>query len=66
MGRLLVPYTPGTFLDKWEAALGLLFILDFLLHGLDSVSRVDVKRDGLAREGLYENLHARHGVLWWV
>merc|ERR1712230_151881 len=35
-----------------------LLVLDLLLHVVDRVRRLDVKRDGLAREGLDEDLHA--------
>ena len=34
-----------------------LLVLDLLLHGVDRVVRLDVERDGLARQGLDENLH---------
>ena len=36
-----------------------LLVLDLLLDGLDGVRVVDIKSDGLVREGLHENLH-RH------
>ncbi|CAM9354122.1 unnamed protein product, partial [Ectocarpus sp. 8 AP-2014] len=35
-----------------------LLVLDLLLHAVDRVRRLDVKSDGLAREGLDEDLHA--------
>ena len=35
-----------------------LLVLDLLLHVVDRVRRLDVERDGLAREGLDEDLHA--------
>merc|ERR1719434_613297 len=35
-----------------------LLVLDLLLHVVDRVRRLDVKRDGLARESLDEDLHA--------
>jgi hypothetical protein len=34
-------------------------VLDLLLHVFDSVRRLDVESDGLPREGLDEDLHAR-------
>ncbi len=34
-----------------------LLVLDLLLHGLDGVGRVDIEGDGLASEGLDEDLH---------
>ena len=39
-----------------------LLVLDLGLDGLDRVGRLHVKRDRLAREGLDENLHARHSL----
>merc|ERR1711998_611203 len=41
-------------LIRRDALLG----LDLLLHVVDRVRRLDVERDGLAREGLDEDLHA--------
>jgi len=35
-------------------------ILNLLLDVLNGVTGVDIKSDGLAREGLDENLHSRH------
>ena len=35
-----------------------LLVLDLLLHVVDRVARLDVERDGLAGEGLDEDLHA--------
>merc|ERR1712185_91677 len=35
-----------------------LLVLDLLLHVVDRVRRLDVERDGLAGEGLDEDLHA--------
>merc|ERR1711988_1857315 len=35
-----------------------LLVLDLLLHVLDRVRRLHIKGDGLAREGLDEDLHA--------
>ena len=35
-----------------------LLVLDLLLHVLDGVRRLDVEGDGLAREGLDEDLHS--------
>jgi hypothetical protein len=35
-----------------------LLVLDLGLHVLDRVRRLDLERDGLAREGLHENLPA--------
>ena len=35
-----------------------LLILDLGLHVIDSVARLDLKGDGLAGEGLHEDLHA--------
>merc|ERR1711998_261759 len=35
-----------------------LLVPDLLLHVVDRVRRLDVERDGLAREGLDEDLHA--------
>eukprot|EP00471_Norrisiella_sphaerica_P003021 CAMPEP_0184485360 /NCGR_PEP_ID=MMETSP0113_2-20130426/6979_1 /TAXON_ID=91329 /ORGANISM="Norrisiella sphaerica, Strain BC52" /LENGTH=140 /DNA_ID=CAMNT_0026866775 /DNA_START=128 /DNA_END=547 /DNA_ORIENTATION=+ len=32
-------------------------ILDFLLHGVNSIAAINIKRDGLPREGLDEYLH---------
>ena len=37
--------------------------LNLGLHIVDGVRRLHLKGDGLAREGLYENLH---GGLWWL
>ena len=37
-------------------------VLDLLLHVVDRVARLDVERDGLAREGLDEDL--RWGRTW--
>ncbi len=34
-----------------------LLVLDLLLHVLDRVRRLDVQRDGLARERLHKDLH---------
>ena len=39
-----------------------LLVLDLLFHVVDRVRRLDVKRDGLARQRLDEDLRAR-GVL---
>ena len=38
-----------------------LLVLDLLLHGVDRVARLDVERDGLAREGLDEDLRWSEG-----
>jgi hypothetical protein len=35
-------------------------VLDLCLHVLDGVRRIHIEGDGLAREGLNEDLHARH------
>jgi len=32
-------------------------VLDLCLHILNAVRRLDLKGNGLARQGLYENLH---------
>ena len=34
-----------------------LLVLDLLLHVLDRVRRLDVQRDGLARQRLHKDLH---------
>lgn len=39
-----------------------LFVLNFSFHILDGIWRLDLKGDGLAREGLYENLHLHSPV----
>ena len=36
-----------------------LLVLDFLFHVVDRVGRLDVQRDGLARQRLDEDLRAR-------
>ena len=41
-----------------------LLVLNFLLHVVDRVARLDVERDGLAREGLDENLRGRGRGQW--
>ena len=38
-----------------------LLVLDLGLHILDGVGRLDLKSDGLARQGLHEDLHLRAG-----
>ena len=40
-----------------------LLVLDLLLHVVDRVARLDVERDGLAREGLDEDLCGRYAVI---
>ena len=40
-----------------------LLVLDLLLHVVDRVGRLDVERDGLAREGLDEDLCGRYAVI---
>ena len=34
-----------------------LFVLNFAFHSLDGIRRLDFKRNGLARQGLDEDLH---------
>eukprot|EP00968_Pinguiococcus_pyrenoidosus_P002138 scaffold111_cov252-Pinguiococcus_pyrenoidosus.AAC.6 len=37
------------------------FVLDLGLHVLDGVRRLHIERDGLARQGLHEDLHGSYG-----
>ena len=43
---------------------GALLVLDLLLHVIDRVARLDVERDGLAGEGLDENLRGAVVAFW--
>jgi len=45
----------------WDA----LLVLNLLLHILDAVGGFDVEGDGLARQGLNEDLHRHEGRQVW-
>ena len=42
-----------TLLVRWDS----LLVLDLSLHVLDSIGALDLKRDGLSRQGLDKDLH---------